>query len=279
MRFEDTIKDRDIEEWIDMVWHRRIAFPIAKAAKAMSATPTQLTMVALVFGILGGISCGLALLYGPMLCLVGGVFILASVVFDCADGMLARMQGGGTRFGMLLDGMCDWIVGISFWVGISMATGQHMREWWAWPLFVFVLASAGFQATLYDSYKNAFVYGTTGAISDDKETTNDSGLARLMAGLYRTLYAAAQERVKKSRVEATHEVYRESLRGPMRSASWLGLGSGLFVLYAGAMLMPLWPYAPVVAGVVFLAVGRNILALYTLWTWRQATKKLRAASK
>lgn len=278
MRFEDTIKDRDIEEWIDMVWHRRIAFPVAKAAKAISATPTQLTVVALIFGILGGVSCGLAVLHGPLLCVLGGAFIFVSVVFDCADGMLARMQGGGTRFGMLLDGMCDWLVGISFWVGISMAMGSYFTEWWAWPVFTAILASVGFQVTLYDSYKNAFVYGTTGAISDDKETNNDSGIARLAAGLYRMLYATAQERVKKNRVDATHEAYRESLRGPMRSASWLGLGSGLFVLYAAAMMMPFWPQAPLILGVCFFVVGRNLLVLYTSWTWRKATEKLRAAT-
>lgn len=262
-----------------MVWHRRLAFPVAKAAKAISATPTQLTLVALLFGILGGVSCGLAVYYGPMLCVLGGVLILVSVVFDCADGMLARMQGGGTRFGMLLDGMCDWIVGVSFWFGISSASATYITEWWAWPLFVLVLASVGFQITLYDSYKNAFVYGTTGTMSDDKETSDDSGVARLMAGLYRTLYATAQERVRKSRVEATHEAYREGLRASMRSASWLGLGSGLFVFYAGAMLMPVWPHAPVVMGVLFFVVGRNLLAVYTSVRWRQATEKLRAASK
>lgn len=64
----------------------------------------------------------------------------------------------------------------------------------------------------------------------------------------------------------------------MRSASWLGLGSGLFVLYAAAMMMPLWPQAPLVLGVCFFVVGRNLLALYTSWTWRKATEKLRAAA-
>ena len=81
-----------------------IVEPVAKLMIKLKVTPNQLTLVS------AGLTVGVALLLIPT-----GHLIWAAVLtglfaaFDMIDGTVARMQGGGTKFGATLDATCDRI--------------------------------------------------------------------------------------------------------------------------------------------------------------------------
>lgn len=81
------------------------------------ATPNALTLVA---GILG-VGSGAAFLLGAPV--VGGVLFELSFFFDCLDGKVARLRGGGSRFGGFLDRSVDLVIltwvysALGLWLG------------------------------------------------------------------------------------------------------------------------------------------------------------------
>ncbi|BAU96017.1 phosphatidylglycerophosphate synthase [Corynebacterium suranareeae] len=81
-----------------------IVEPVAKLMIKLKVTPNQLTVVS------AGLTVAVALLLIPT-----GHLIWAAVLtglfaaFDMIDGTVARMQGGGTKFGATLDATCDRI--------------------------------------------------------------------------------------------------------------------------------------------------------------------------
>ncbi len=95
----------------------RVADPVARAALKTGLTPDLATVI----GTIATVASALTLF--PM----GKLFIGACVlwfftVFDMLDGAMARQQGGGTRFGEVLDATCDRIgdgavfCGLLWWI-------------------------------------------------------------------------------------------------------------------------------------------------------------------
>ncbi|GFK19024.1 phosphatidylinositol phosphate synthase [Corynebacterium glutamicum] len=102
-----------------------IVEPVAKLMIKLKVTPNQLTLVS------AGLTVGVALLLIPT-----GHLIWAAVLtglfaaFDMIDGTVARMQGGGTKFGATLDATCDRITdgalfgAITWWLVYSYDAPQ-----------------------------------------------------------------------------------------------------------------------------------------------------------
>lgn len=104
-----------------------IVEPVAKLMIKLKVTPNQLTLVS------AGLTVGVALLLIPT-----GHLIWAAVLtglfaaFDMIDGTVARMQGGGTKFGATLDATCDRITdgalfgAITWWLVYSYDAPQAL---------------------------------------------------------------------------------------------------------------------------------------------------------
>jgi hypothetical protein len=289
--FDRCVKDLDVEEPVDLYLHRRLAFwlvikPIEKLNLTW-VTPMQLTLVSIAIGVLAGVVSGMAPEHGMQMCVYGAILIVVHVLLDCADGMLARLRGGGTRLGMLVDGMGDGIVGLAYWAGLSRTIAAELEGVWVWPALVAILLSIGAHTSLYDGIKTKFVAATTPAPlpgvaaplpSSAQQSDLEKSIEAWIERLY-VLYAGYGTTVGKIDRDADMHVKdtaraRAALRPAMRSMANIGLGTSLFVMYVSAAVMPVWPTAPLYVGLVLLVGIGNIVMIVALRQWKRGEASL-----
>lgn len=131
---------------IDRFIIRPPASLLVRAVFKTSVTPNQLTVCSFLFGL----AAGIAYLRGTSLFFVlGGVLVMISTVFDCADGMLARGKNMTSRYGAFLDLFLDRIADF---VVLSGASFGFYRFTGNFRFLVFGLVTIGFyflQVSLY----------------------------------------------------------------------------------------------------------------------------------
>src|SRR5262249_27246731 len=133
--YRAQLKPLSIEEPIDVVWHRFLAFGIASAAAKTPITPDQITVTAIIFGLVSGVTIAWDF---PHHMWWGAAALTLSAVLDCADGQLARMRKSSSAWGRMLDGFCDLIVMIATLAGILPHIYKLGYPWW-----LIVMAVAG----------------------------------------------------------------------------------------------------------------------------------------
>ncbi|MCA2321948.1 CDP-alcohol phosphatidyltransferase family protein [Mycobacterium intracellulare] len=99
----------------------RLTTPTAKACLRLGLTPDVVTILGTVVAVAG------ALIFFPMGKLfIGTLVVWFFVLFDMLDGAMAREQGGGTRFGAVLDATCDRVsdgavfCGLLWWIAFGL---------------------------------------------------------------------------------------------------------------------------------------------------------------
>ncbi len=153
--YKISLKKIEVEEFFDLYFYRPLAFLLVKAIYSTSITPNQLTVISMIFGVIGGIfySNGIhqAFIYGAIL-------ILLYNVFDCSDGQLARLKKNGTAVGRILDGIADYVVSIAVYFGIAFGfanSSSNPLVWWI------ITAAAGFsnaiQSGFLDFYRTRYL--------------------------------------------------------------------------------------------------------------------------
>ena len=148
-----------VEELVDLIFNRPLSYLLVKLFYPFPITPNQISFMALLVGIGGGISFALGtpggFFWGAVL------FGLASVI-DCADGMIARLKKNGTLNGRLIDGLVDYMVTISVFfglvIGLSKATASGQMDLPLNPWLLVSLAGASFiaHAAITDKYRNRY---------------------------------------------------------------------------------------------------------------------------
>jgi phosphatidylglycerophosphate synthase len=93
---------------------RKIMAVIARGAIALRLTANIITVLGLVPAVLGGV----AFARGQVR--LGGLFLLISGVVDMLDGAVARVSGGESRFGALLDSTIDRYAEIAVYLGLAI---------------------------------------------------------------------------------------------------------------------------------------------------------------
>lgn len=97
-------KGAAVEEWLDLRFFRPAGMRLVRLFAPTRVTADQITVAALATGIAAG---HLFFYASTLLNLLGlGLFVVSDVL-DSADGQLARLRGGSTRFGRILDGISD----------------------------------------------------------------------------------------------------------------------------------------------------------------------------
>ena len=92
----------------------RVTDPIGAALVRVGLTPNAMTLI----GTVGAV--GSALWLFPTGHLLAGTFaVWGFVMLDLLDGAMARAQGGGTKFGGVLDSVCDRIADGALMAGIA----------------------------------------------------------------------------------------------------------------------------------------------------------------
>ncbi len=158
--YSRCLKNPYAEEIIDLILFRPLGYIVVKIVYPFPITPNQLSLCALLIGICSGF----LLSFGSVqsLC-IGGLLYGLSNVLDCSDGMLARLKKNGTPTGRIIDGVIDYITGVSVFVGLGIgltkATNLHLVSlpFNAWLLVVAAAASTIFHAVFSDFYRNGFL--------------------------------------------------------------------------------------------------------------------------
>jgi len=293
-----AFKSLDVEEPIDRYFHRPVAAAVAAALIPTGLGPNHVTLMSLASG-----WSGAALLYlsffegwgGRLGWLAAAFFLFGAVILDCADGQLARAQGGGTRVGRILDGFVDVLVLLPTYVILGFGI-RHMygSGWFA------AAAVAGFSTwihcIIYDKLKNLYLAHTmpqagggegtetVEAVRAELDEARAQGrlLERFLLWIY-VGYLQVQERFASGSTEKRSEVndpaaierYRSAHRPTMRLASWMGLGTHMFVIYGGIALMALTPEAAL-GMQVLLATVFNAVMVAVMWRSRGFSEPVEA---
>ncbi|MEO9482424.1 MAG: CDP-alcohol phosphatidyltransferase family protein [Ekhidna sp.] len=149
-----TIKLIDIEERFDIYFSRFYGLYFAKVAKWLRLTPTNVSLISLLVGVIGG-----GLLYFQdrvEIVLLGGFLVVWAGVLDSADGQLARMTGQSSDMGRVIDGLIDNLVFIACYVGGTL----YFVQAYGWWIFILTAATGyahSYKAALYEFYKSEYL--------------------------------------------------------------------------------------------------------------------------
>jgi hypothetical protein len=150
---EATYKSREVEGIVDLVFYRPIGFHIARFFARLNVTPTTVTLIGGLFGVIAGhfyLYRQLALnLFGMLLHVIANAF-------DNADGQLARMTNQQTRTGRILDPIVDHIVWLSIYLHLVLRLHAAGHSNFVWLLALTAGISHGLQAGAADYWRNAY---------------------------------------------------------------------------------------------------------------------------
>jgi hypothetical protein len=161
---ESTYKTREAEGWIDIHFYRKLGLQLAIFFRKLGWTPTMVTLLGGVFGVVAG-----HLYYYRDLRtnIVGMVLHVAANLLDNADGQLARLTNKASRSGRITDSVVDHVIFINmyFHLGFRCLAGS------TFPVVALVAFPAGFshalQGAAADYYRNAYLYFVTGRARGD----------------------------------------------------------------------------------------------------------------
>lgn len=153
--YKKSLKMAEVEEVIDLILYRPLAFLLVISVYKTKIKPDHLTIAAIIMGLIGGLFYSLGSHSG---CVLGALFYLLFNIFDCSDGQLARLKKNGTSVGRLLDGIADYIAAIAIYTGIAIGysnkTGQP-------SIMLLLLSLAGIsiiiQESLVDYFRTRFL--------------------------------------------------------------------------------------------------------------------------
>ena len=153
--YKTSLKKIEVEEFFDLYFYRPLAFLLVKAIYNTSITPNQLTVISMMFGVIGGFFYS----YGNYSAFItGAILVLLYNVVDCSDGQLARLKKNGTAVGRILDGIADYVVSVAAYVGIAFGYANSSSNpllWWI--ITVAAGLSNAIQSGLLDFYRTRYL--------------------------------------------------------------------------------------------------------------------------
>lgn len=258
---EASYKDRDVEAYIDILFYRRVGLWLALAAARARLTPNAISIIGALVGLLAG---HLYFYRDLAVNLFGMLLHVFSNALDNADGQLARITGGGNRFGRVVDGIADHVV----FAGIYLHLGFRCAPSLGWGLTTTLIVAAGvshaLQAAAADVFRNAYLFFVAGQravfTSSAGIEAEFRGLAwrtafgkKLMLGLQRN--HAAQQEWMASRLVALREAkgppdddrnfaqqYREEALPLMKWINALMTNPRMLVIFIALFLDRPWLY-------------------------------------
>src|SRR5437879_10175401 len=151
---DGTYNPRELEGVVDLFFYRRVGFRLAQCLARLNFTPTAVSFIGGVFGIVAG---HLYFYRALIVNLIGMLFHVVANIFDNADGQLARLTNQQSRTGRILDPVVDHVIWLSIYVhlGLRLQLGGFSAAW----IIAFAAGlSHGLQAGAADYCRNAYLY-------------------------------------------------------------------------------------------------------------------------
>jgi len=171
-----------MEEKLDLWFFHPLGYFFARQALKTGLTPDQVTYLSMVFGIAGGL-----MLASWKTAWWGFAALIFCSVLDSADGQLARMRGGGSLIGRILDGLTGYFMFVASYAGLAILyVAQPGSRGWGYILAVGVAGGlfSAVQSSLYDFYRTQFA-----AMSRRRQINPDSG-APALSGFWKFAYSS-----------------------------------------------------------------------------------------
>ncbi len=147
---QSSLKSNDTEEWIDLVFYRKLGYRMAMLAQRWGITPNQITITSIFFGIAAGV---LFFFNDLVLNVVGMLLLMTANTMDSADGQLARMTRNFSPIGRWLDGACGDLWFISIYTALAIRFTVDGYPLYIWPFLAVVGFFHSKQAALADYYR------------------------------------------------------------------------------------------------------------------------------
>jgi len=156
---ESTYKAPEVEGVLDLRFYRPIGFWLAKRFARLRMTPTAVTLLGGVFGLIAG---HLYYYRGVLINLIGIAFHVLANALDNADGQLARLTNQQSRRGRIVDSVVDHIIFINIYFHLAF---RYLLAGSSPLIFLLGLAaglSHALQGAAADYYRNAYLYFANG---------------------------------------------------------------------------------------------------------------------
>ncbi|MEK6968340.1 MAG: CDP-alcohol phosphatidyltransferase family protein [Nanoarchaeota archaeon] len=108
-----------------------IARKIATLLLRTSFSPNQVTIAGFLIGMIGVV---MLFSKNPIILFIAGLFLFLQHVFDCVDGLLARLTDKKSKVGALLDEFLDRIFDTSLYLAATFIAFRETGLWYVWPI-------------------------------------------------------------------------------------------------------------------------------------------------
>jgi phosphatidylglycerophosphate synthase len=232
--YASMLKAPEMEETLDLVLFRPLAYLGVRAAERTPVTADQVTFLSIAVGLGAGFLIATAT---PAGYLWGFVLVFLFNVLDCADGMLARVRGQGSPLGYVLDGLAGYIGTTAIVLGLGAATVHRFgHPLLGWSVTVAAGLSLAWWCAVVDGLRLEWtrrVYGKRQDRAAELKRLVDAGevwrregghrMERLLVGAYVIYVRLWENRSARERVESPEEaipvpVWAESNRRILRLA-------------------------------------------------------------
>ncbi|MDD2772559.1 MAG: CDP-alcohol phosphatidyltransferase family protein [Elusimicrobiales bacterium] len=187
----------EMEEWLDLRFFHPLGCRLALAARALGLVPDQVTYISMVFGVAGGF-----MLASWKTAAAGWALMVFSSVLDSADGQLARMTGGGTLQGRILDGLIGYFTFTAAYIGLLLLNTGSSRSLGVFAMASLIVAGGvftAFESSLYDFYRTTFAAIVSKGTLPGGDKTEELGwflkFSYSSYGAYQRFFAASHLRL------------------------------------------------------------------------------------
>jgi phosphatidylglycerophosphate synthase len=280
--FKNSLKDTSVEDVMDLFIFRPIAFILVKLIYRLPVTPNQLSILAILSGIVSGVFFALG---SPRSFVYAGFFYALAHIFDCCDGMIARLKKNGTFIGRIVDGFADYTTTTAVFVGFNIGLYRAGFEFFVTPWIL--VASSGFcmivHSIVVDYYRSEFMAHALKKVNSTqaerelfgaelKKLNREKGkyFSKLVIWVYLG-YSRIQLFTKKEKTEYDPDTYYRSNRLLLSLWSWIASPTYVAVVIISAIL-----FRPVVLFYYSLIAGNIwmiVLLIFQMRTNKKIAKK------
>ncbi|MDP8203425.1 MAG: CDP-alcohol phosphatidyltransferase family protein [Candidatus Tenebribacter mawsonii] len=278
--YRKSIKHAVFDETLTLYILRPIAFIFVKLFYPTSITPNQVSLMTTITGIISAyfFSRGDAVSF-----VIAGSLYFFALVLDCVDGMIARLKNNGTAVGRIIDGVSDYIVGTTVYIGMGIGFGKGYIDleflpfsyWW---FLAIAAVSHIVHAMLVDYYRAEFMaHGLgkqTSTWEEKKKFTDELNkiknqknklFEKVLIALYLG-YSRLQLFKMKEQELYDSKSYFKSNQLLIRLWFWIGPTASAFVIMISAFL-----FRPIIFFV--FTIGFANLYMIILWIIQVKTNK------
>lgn len=156
--YKQSLKHIEAEEPLDLYFYRIISFVFVKIIYPLPITPNQLSMAALIMGIVSAFFFAAGTAEANFM---AAIFYAFYYLFDLSDGQVARLKKNGTRVGRIIDGIADYVTHFAIYIALGISYGTAP----GWLLVFITLICLMIHVILFDFYRSRYLEYAVGEVS------------------------------------------------------------------------------------------------------------------